>query len=81
MSSRILELEKTLMLARESKANAEEPEPEPTAAATSAPPPVVKNALYSGHLGHRSRDILVEKGSESQYFNEILLSRVIKEVG
>lgn len=74
MSSRIHELEKTLTLVRESKAHEAE-------SAVASGHPVVKNALYSGHLGHRSRDILIEKGSESQYFNEILLSRVIKEVG
>ncbi|KAK1764279.1 hypothetical protein QBC33DRAFT_622239 [Phialemonium atrogriseum] len=34
----------------------------------------------SGNLSKRSRDdILVQKGSSSQYFNEILLSRVIEE--
>ena len=34
-----------------------------------------------GNLSRRSRDdILVQKGSSSQYFNEILLSRVIEEV-
>jgi hypothetical protein len=32
-------------------------------------------------LSERSReDVVIQKGSSSQYFNEILLSRVIEEV-
>jgi hypothetical protein len=35
----------------------------------------------SGTLSGRSReDVVVQKGSSSQYFNEILFSRVIEEV-
>ena len=40
-----------------------------------------ETTLHSDNLSERFReDILVQKGSSSQYFNEILLSRVIEEV-
>lgn len=77
MSSRIAELEKSLANAKELDPITPSPHwSEPVASSGQ-----LKNALYSGPSDHRSRgDIVVQKGSSSQYFNEILLSRVINEV-
>lgn len=77
MSSRIAELEKSLAKAKDSEPTT----PSPHWADSVANPGQLKNALYSGPSENSSRgDIVVQKGSSSQYFNEILLSRVIDEV-
>lgn len=77
MSSRIAELEKSLAKAKESDPIT----PSPHRSESVASSDQLKNALCSGPSDHRSRgDIVVQKGSSSQYFNEILLSRVINEV-
>lgn len=77
MSSRIAELEKSLAKAKESDPITPSSHWSESVASSGQ----LKNALYSGPSDHRSRgDILVQKGSSSQYFNEILLSKVINEV-
>lgn len=77
MSSRIAELEKSLAKAKDSGPTT--PSPHWTESVASSGQ--LKNALYSGPSEDSSRgDIVVQKGSSSQYFNEILLSRVIDEV-
>lgn len=80
MSSRISDLEKTLHQVREGA-----PAANGASSAQTADPPCVagqlKDAMYAGAASHRTRpDVIVQKGSSSQYFNEIILSRVIKEV-
>ncbi|KAF7557993.1 hypothetical protein G7Z17_g281 [Cylindrodendrum hubeiense] len=78
MVSRIASLEKSLAEARDEAASVPEPffsEPKNTA-------PSVQLAMPtpSGNLGQGSRDeIVVQKGSSSQYFNEIILSKVIQD--
>lgn len=74
MSSRIADLEKTLATAR----SEETPRQATPSIESEDIPSHLKNALY---YGRRSRqDVLIQKGSSSQYFNEIMFSRVIKEV-
>ena len=79
MASRIATLEKSVDKARKVETSI------PTVL-TSEPANVTRSmqqatASHSCNLGERSReDILVQKGSASQYFNEILLSRIIEEV-
>lgn len=72
MSSRIADLEKTLVNVRKEKTSP-----------TTTPASTLKDV--AGELkdaSNRSRqDVIVQKGSSSQYFNEIMLSRAIKEVG
>lgn len=66
MATRISNLEKSVAKIREEAA--------PSRTANTTP-------SHSDNLSERSiDDILVQKGSSSQYFNEILLSRVIGEV-
>ena len=86
MASRISSLEKSL-----AKATAE---PKTGGSGPRTPLPATetetKNTTFSaqparekqsGTLSERSReDVVVQKGSSSQYFNEILFSRVIEEV-
>jgi hypothetical protein len=71
MASRIASLERSLeKLKREEKIRSVMPVT-----------PVSENMLQSDTLSERSReDILVQEGSSSQYFNEILMSRAIQEV-
>lgn len=77
MSSRISDLERTLAKAQESNSSSPCPQWNESVTTTGQ----LKNALYSGPSDDRSRgDIVIQKGSSSQYFNEILLSRVIDEV-
>lgn len=77
MSSRISDLEKTLSKAKDPKPLTPCPQWNEPVTSTGQ----LKNALYSGPSNNRSRgDIVVQKGSSSQYFNEILLSRVINQV-
>lgn len=80
MSSRISDLEKALTKGKDSK-DLDPLTPFSQSSERVATPSLLANALYSGPLHHRSRgDIVIQKGSSSQYFNEILLSRVLKEV-
>lgn len=72
MSSRIADLEKTLTTQARAGVTAH-----------AAHPPVLAADAQgaAGPSSNRSRpDIIVQKGSSSQYFNEIILSRAIKEV-
>lgn len=79
MASRIFSLERSLADANvEHKASRSSP---------GSPVTRSKDAMFSvqpareSQSRERSReDVLVQKGSSSQYFNEILLSRVIGEV-
>ena len=79
MASRIASLESSLARARENGAfGRTAPTPEATA---SSPSERSTTTVHSSNQNHRCReDILVQKGSSSQYFNEVLLSRVIEEV-
>ncbi|KAF3766365.1 hypothetical protein M406DRAFT_290817 [Cryphonectria parasitica EP155] len=64
MSSRISNLERSLKRARQVDADAEAE---------------VRTSRKNQNPGQSRQDILIQKGSSSQYFNEVLLSRVIKE--
>ena len=79
MASRISTLEKSVEKARKVETSVPAvPVPENVNVTPSTQPPTF---LHSDNLSERFReDILVQKGSSSQYFNEILLSRVIEEV-
>lgn len=78
MASRISELERSLAIAQKSE----------KARSISAPlAPNTATALNCSRLGQdfgaskkREEDVIVQKGSSSQYFNEVLLSRVIRRV-
>jgi len=79
MASRISSLEKSLAKVREEETSV--PTAHISEIANSTPSPQPAPALHTDNLSERSsEDILVQKGSSSQYFNEILLSRVIGEV-
>lgn len=79
MASRISTLEKSLEKARRVETSVPTVPISETANTTRSAQPAT--TLHSDHLTERFReDILVQKGSSSQYFNEILLSRVIEEV-
>lgn len=77
MSSRLADLEKTLTDPRGSRSVTASPQDDQNLATSSR----LQNALYSGPPSNGPRgDVLVQKGSASQYFNEILISRVITDV-
>lgn len=77
MSSRISDLERALAKARNFNDVTQSPHWNESVTITNQQ----KAALHSEPSDHGSRgDIVVQKGSSSQYFNEILLSRVIDEV-
>jgi hypothetical protein len=84
MASRISSLEKSLAQATaEQKTSQSGPRTRlpstETETTTSSSKPA--RATQPSTLSERSReDVVVQKGSSSQYFNEILLSRVIEEV-
>ena len=79
MASRISTLEKSVEKAREVELSVPTVPVSETAEVTRSTQPAI--ILHSDNLSERFReDILVQKGSSSQYFNEILLSRVIEEV-
>lgn len=73
MATRISSLEKSL-------AQAQRQQPRPEITEPSRKPSRSKSALPSSFNGRSREDILVQKGSSSQYFNEVFLSRVIEEV-
>lgn len=84
MASRISSLEKSLAKAtaaggRETgQSSPKSPVPNMKSIASSAQ---LLQDMQPGSLSERSReDVVVQKGSSTQYFNEILLSRVIEEV-
>lgn len=82
MASRISSLESSLAKATaEPKTNQSAPKSpisERTNTASLAQP---ARETHGGSLSERLReDVVVEKGSSTQYFNEIILSRVIEEV-
>lgn len=79
MSSRIADLEKTLTTQASHEATAQ---PVHTAHTNYSPVHAADaHTSAAGSSSNRSRpDIIVQKGSSSQYFNEIILSRAIKEV-
>ncbi|KAF2503372.1 hypothetical protein BU16DRAFT_476215 [Lophium mytilinum] len=75
MASRISSLEKSLREARKDEASVSTNLHSEAASHTPS-----ATALNSEHLRERSRGgILVQKGSSSQYFNEVFMSRVIEE--
>lgn len=78
MSSRLSDLEKSLSRARD---KARSPSiVEATRSATKTPLPA-RNSPYGSPLTDGSReDVLVQSGSSSHYFNEVLLSRAIRDV-
>ena len=79
MASRISSLEKSTAKVREEQKSVPTVSVSETENATPSAQPAA--SLYSNNLSERSReDILVEKGPSSLYFNDILLSGVIKEV-
>ena len=83
MASRIFNLEKSLARPTDGlktdRDDSTKPVPDAKNRGSSEQP--VKQT-HSSNLSDRSRDeIVVQKGSSSQYFNEVLLSRVIEEVG
>ena len=79
MASRISTLEKSVEKAREVELSVPTVPVSEMAEITRSTQPAI--TLHSDNLSERFReDILVQKGSSSQYFNEILLSRVIEEV-
>ena len=79
MASRISTLEKSVEKARKVETSVPTVPISETANITRSTQPAT--TLHSDNLSERFReDILVQKGSSSQYFNEILLSRVIGEV-
>jgi hypothetical protein len=86
MASRISDLEKSLARARDERTSIP---PTPNSGETLLPreggpsslPAFTPSTEAGDDLGQRpSEDVLVEKGASSQYFNEVLLSRVIEEV-
>ncbi|EXJ79034.1 hypothetical protein A1O3_08535 [Capronia epimyces CBS 606.96] len=88
MASRICSLEKSLAKATEHRDSVSVPSPapstgsaEPLLTETASPPqPAREIRPRPNNPSYRSReDVLVQKGSSSQYFNEILLSRVLEE--
>ena len=79
MASRISTLEKSVDKARNVETSVPSVPISETATTTRSTQPAT--TLHSDNSSERFReDILVQKGSSSQYFNEILLSRVIGEV-
>lgn len=86
VASRISHLEKFLVSAREENAaSSHRPSPDkpthPVGATTPQVNPHTSDAgTPSRNAGEAGNGILVQRGSTSQYFNEILLSRVIEEV-
>lgn len=87
MSSRIADLEKSLATqAREGTADQTVPSIYTAPASVRATnnqneASQIKESVQPSAASNRSRpDIIVQKGSSSQYFNEIILSRAIKEV-
>lgn len=79
MSSRLADLEKTLIKTRELS---ETPLSSPSRSQHAVTSGHSKNATYSVPLttnGSRA-DMVVQKGSASEYFNEIFISRAINEV-
>jgi len=84
MASRILSLEKSLAKATDEQRNGRSgtgsrvSETTNVVTTSSAQPAKEPQSI---NLSERSReDVLVQNGSSSQYFNEILLSRIIEEV-
>lgn len=78
MSSRLTDLEKTLSRAKD---KARSPPAVEVSRSTCDPPPT-KSSSYRAPVTDSSReDVLVQRGSSSHYFNEVLLARAIKEVG
>lgn len=73
MATRISSLEKSL-------AQAQRQQPGPEITEPNRKPSRPKAGLPSNFSGRSREDILVQKGSSSQYFNEVFLSRVIEEV-
>lgn len=77
MSSRLSDLEKTLSRARD------QPKSPPVGDATrlATAPPTTKSSSYRSPVMDTSReDVLVQSGSSSHYFNEVLVARAIRAV-
>lgn len=78
MASRISELERSLATAQKSeKARSISA---PLAPSTATGPNLTRLGQDVGAFKKREEDVIVQKGSSSQYFNEVLLSRVIRRV-
>ena len=80
MATRISSLEKSLAQARHQHSDLEKSRPRTKVAGPNQKPLRSGSALLPNPNGRSREDILVQKGSSSQYFNEIFLSRVIEEV-
>jgi len=82
MASRISSLEKSLATAIEGQNPGQATLKSSTSGSTNLKPSAQPSKERpSSNLKNRSREgVLVQKGSSSQYFNEILLSRVIEQV-
>lgn len=85
MASRISDLEKSLVQAREgADGHVVHPQTPVSGSVHSSPSEQPTTATPGDDVNVRDgagrEDILVQKGSSSQYFNEIILSRVIGEV-
>lgn len=75
MASRVSSLEKSLVNSRNETSSVA------TSSAPASQSTVPTPHMQTGDSGERTGDdVLVQKGSSSQYFNEILLSRVLEEV-
>ncbi|KKK13234.1 hypothetical protein ARAM_000571 [Aspergillus rambellii] len=83
MASRIAMLEKSLAKMKEEGTSIPEGSL-PSATTTHVAPRAQPVSIQPGNPSEREKpgeDILVQKGSSTQYFNEVLLSRVIEEEG
>lgn len=78
MSSRLSDLEKTLSRARD------QPKSPPVVEATrptTNPPTTKSSSSYRRPVKKFSReDVLVQRGSSSHYFNEVIVARAIRQV-
>lgn len=79
MASRISSLEKSLAQAKNEAQSAQTASHSKSLKSTPLAQPVT--TLHSSNPSQRSReDVLVQNGSSSQYFNEVIFSRVIEDV-
>ncbi|KAF2259935.1 hypothetical protein CC78DRAFT_524049 [Lojkania enalia] len=79
MGTRISSLEKSLAQAQHQHSKPENSRPKTKVAEPNRKPLRSRSDILSNFNGRSREDILVQKGSSSQYFNEIFLSRVIDE--
>lgn len=80
MGTRLLSLEKSLAQAQRQQSTPDNPRPQTQLAESNRKQLRSRSSLPSDLYGRSREDILIQKGSSSQYFNEALVSRVIEEV-